>query len=184
MARRTHATLLALLLGACSEAPRVGVVDVQAAYQHSPLMLVSAHQIKKELGATERELKQRGREIGELRQLLAHGDPGGEPQRAELAQRIERESAELVDLERSYRVNLEAARKRAGEQMLARVEQVAREVAAQRGLDLLVRKGDQLYERPGADLAGIDLTEDVARALLAKINPTEIPKAPEAEPAP
>ena len=176
--------LLMMLCGACSEAPRVGVVDVQAAYQHSPLMLVSAHEIKKELGGTERELKQRGRAIAELRQLLAHGDAGPEPQRKELAQRIEKETAELVAMESNYRVNLEAARQRAGERMMARVEEVARQVAQERGLDLLVRRGDAIYERTGADFAGVDVTEDVARALLARINPTEIPPAPEAEPAP
>jgi Skp family chaperone for outer membrane proteins len=181
--------LAMLLLGGCSDAPRVGVVDVQAAYQHSPLMLVSAHEIKNELGKTERELKQRGRALAELRQQLEHGDVGGEAQRRALEARIEQEGAELVAMQSNYRLMLEAARQRAGERMLARVEEVARQVAEARGLDLLVRKGDALYARPQADLAAIDLTEDVARELLAKINPTEIPAQPaprsaEAEPAP
>ena len=79
--------LAALLLGACSDAPRVGVVDVQAAYQHSPLMLVTAHEIKKELGNTERELKQRGRALAELRQQLEHGDAGDDRQRAARSRR-------------------------------------------------------------------------------------------------
>jgi Skp family chaperone for outer membrane proteins len=176
------ALLAALLLGACSDAPRVGVVDVQAAYQHSPLLLVSAHEIKKELGNTEREIKQRGRELAELRQLLAHGDVGTDRQRLALVKRVEQESASLVELETGYRLRLEAARKRAGERMIARVEEVARQVAEERGLDFLVRRSDLLYERADADFAGVDMTADVARALLAKINPTEIPQPPEAEP--
>ena len=77
LARPTRALpAAALLLAACSDAPRVGVVDVQAAYQHSPLMMVSALEIKKELGKTDRELKQRGRALAEMRQQLEHGDAG------------------------------------------------------------------------------------------------------------
>ena len=179
LTRPTSALPALLLLAACSDAPRVGVVDVQAAYQHSPLMLVSALEIKKELGRTERELKQRGRALAELRQQLEHGEAGDAQQRRALAARIDQESASLVALEANYRLTLEAARKRTGEQMLARVEEVARQLAEERGLDLLVRKGDAVYARPGADLEAIDLTEDVARALLAKINPTEIPEPEE-----
>jgi Skp family chaperone for outer membrane proteins len=178
IARTKPALLAAWLLGACSEAPRVGVIDVQAAYQHSPLMLVTAHEIKKELGKTERELKQRGRALAELRQQLEHGDVGDDAARRALAARIEQEGASLAALESNYRLRLEAARQRAGEQMIARVEEVARQVAQERGLDLLVRRSDALYARAEADLEAIDLTQDVARALLAKINPTEIPAQP------
>jgi Skp family chaperone for outer membrane proteins len=177
--RTTQVLLAALLLGACSESPRVGVVDVQAAYQRSPLMMVSALEIKKELGKTDRELKQRGRALAELRQQLEHGNAGSDAEKRALAARIDREGAELVQLESNYRLTLEAARKRTGEAMLARVEEVARHVAERRGLDLLVRKGDALYQRPDADLAQIDLTDEVARALLEKINPTEIPEPAE-----
>jgi Skp family chaperone for outer membrane proteins len=181
--RPAQAILATALLGACSDAPSVGVVDVQAAYQHSPLMLVSAHQIRKELGDTEREIKKRGRTLAELRQLLAHGNAGTDQQRVALTAQIARESTSLVELESRYREHLETARRRAGEQMIARVEEIARQVAEDRGLDLLVRKSDLLYARAGVDFDGIDLTEDVARALLAKINPTEIPEAP-AQPEP
>jgi hypothetical protein len=62
---------------------------------------------------------------------------------------------------------------------------MAREVARREGVTLLLRKQGRLYRADGTLQEGeireserVDLTEQVARALLAKINPTEIPSAP------
>jgi Skp family chaperone for outer membrane proteins len=63
--------------------------------------------------------------------------------------------------------------------MIARVEEVAREIARREGLALLVRSKGVLYTAEEFDVATIDLTEKVARALLARINPTEIPAPPD-----
>lgn len=174
--RRSLPTAL-LLLGACSDAPRVGVVDVEEVFQRSPLAMIAAHRIRSEVGGAEREIKKRGRALAELRQQLEHGGErlDGAGRRA-LAARIERESASLVEFQRTYRADLAAAQALAGEETTARIEEVAREVAESQGFDLLVRQRDLLYSRPGADLTGIDLTPQVARALLDKINPTEIPQ--------
>ena len=64
---------------------------------------------------------------------------------------------------------------------------MAREVAHREGLMLLLRKDGALYTEDGALYSGdgqdaqyIDLTEQVARALLERINPTEIPQKPDA----
>ena len=65
--------LASLSASACSDAPRVGVVDLEEAFQRSPLVMVSAHQIKGDLGPRERDLKQRGRALAEMRRRLEHG---------------------------------------------------------------------------------------------------------------
>jgi hypothetical protein len=85
-------------------------------------------------------------------------------------------------------MELATAQQRRGDELIAMVEEVAREVARQEGVTLLLRKQGLLYTGDGAlytDEVGeaewVDLTEQVARALLEKINPTEIP-APAAAP--
>ena len=91
------------------------------------------------------------------------------------------ETTGLVERQRRYREDLAAAQRRQGEEMIARVEEVARQVASERGLTLLLEKEGVLYTLEG-DLAELpdaerfDLTEPVIRALLDRINPTEIPE--------
>ena len=58
-------------------------------------------------------------------------------------------------------------------------------MARREGLTLLLRKQGGLYTEDGALYAGelgdaerVDLTQQVARALLERINPTEIPSEP------
>ena len=174
-----------LLAVACADEPRVGVVDVQEAFQRSPLVMVSAHQIKEQLGSTERDLKKRGRALAELRQQLEHGDLElGDAQRAKIEEAFAAEAAGLAELQRSYRADLSAAQERQGEEMIAQVEEVVRQVAMREGLALLVRREGVLYTDEDAVAGHIDITELVARALLAKINPTEIPAAPAEAPKP
>lgn len=172
---------LALLFApACAEEPRLGVVDVQEVFQRSPLAMVSAHQIKGDLGSGERDLKSRGRALAELRRQLEHGDLDlDDAQREQIEARIAEEARELAELQRSYRADLAEARERRGQEMIARVEQVAREVAEREGLTLLLRKDGVLYAEDDFDVERIDITEQVARALLQKINPTEIPEDPD-----
>ena len=108
-----------------------------------------------------------------------------EKQRAQAEARIAEETADLVEAQRQYRVDLEAAQLRRGAELIAQVEEVAREVARREGLTLLLRREGALYTEDGAPYAGetgdiepVDLTLQVARALLERINPTEIPEAP------
>jgi Skp family chaperone for outer membrane proteins len=187
-ARLLPAAFVALALAAaCGEQPpRVAVVDVQEAFQRSPLPMVAAHQIKADLGGAERDLRKRGRALAELRMQLEHGglELDGE-QRARALAKIAEETASLAEDQRRYRRDLEAARQRRGEELIARVEVVARQVARREGMTLLLLKEGALYTEDGALYAGeahdagrVDLTDEVARALLAKINPTDIPAAP------
>jgi len=180
--------LLLLLALACADETRVGVVDVQQAFQRSPLVMVSAHQIKGDLGGSERDLKKRGRALAEMRRELEHGGLELEAeQRAQVEARIAEETASLLEAQRRYRETLDAARQRRGEELIAQVEEMAREVAHREGLMLLLRKDGALYTEDGTLYSGdgqdaqyIDLTEQVARALLERINPTEIPQKPDA----
>lgn len=181
------ARLLPILLAlACSDETRVGVVDVQQAFQRSPLAMVSAHRIKGDLGGTEHDLKERGRALAEMRMRLEHGGLElDEEQRARAEARITDETASLVEAQRQYRADLAAAQRRRGEELIAQVEELAREVARREGLTLLLRKQGGLYTEDGALYAGelgdaerVDLTQQVARALLERINPTEIPSEP------
>ena len=176
--------LLAASLG-CADEPGVGVVDVEQAFQRSPLAMVAALQLKKEFASDERDLKRRGRELAQLRQQLEHGglDLDAE-QRAQVEQRLAAEVASLVERQRRYREDLAAAQRRHGEEMVARVEEVARQVASERGLTLFLEEEGVLYtpdgtraEPPVAEW--VDLTEPVIRALLDRINPTEIPEPSE-----
>lgn len=178
---------LLLLAAACGEETPagVGVVDLQEAFQRSPLVMVSALQIRGALGPTERDLKQRGRALAERRRVLEHGDLELDPQqRARLAVQIEEEAAALRELQRHYRVDLAAARERQGQEMTARIEAVAKQLAQERDLPLLFRRDGALYTPDGApagrvDGELVDLTEPVIRELLAKINPTRIPEPDE-----
>ena len=164
---------------ACGEEARVGVVDVQEAFQHSPLVMVSALELKGDLGDAQRDLKRRGRQLAELRQRFEHGGVELDAeQRGQIEARIAKESAHLADLQRKYRAELAAAQTRRGEEMITRVEEVARAVAREKGLTLLVRKDGILYAEDGLDCEPIDITAQVSRALLEKINPTEIPEVP------
>ena len=185
-----HARLIAasLVLTAslgCAEEPRVGVVDVEQAFQRSPLAMVAAVQLKKELASDERDLKTRGRELAELRQQLEHGGLDLDAElRAHLERRLAEETAGLVERQRLYREHLAAAQKRQGEEMIARVEEVAQQVASERGLLLILEREGVLYTPDGtraepSDAERVDLTEPVIRALLDRINPTVIPKPDE-----
>ena len=180
--------LLPILLAlACADQERIAVVDVQQAFQRSPLVMVSAHQIKGDMGASQRELKQRGRALAELRMQVEHGQLElDEQQRQQAKARIAAETASLLEAQRLYRTDLEAAQRRRGEELLAQVEEVAREVAQRQGLTLLLRRQDGLYTEDGAlyegepaDAETVDLTEQVARDLLERINPPEIPRTPD-----
>ena len=177
--RLSPLALLALATLGCGAEPRVGVVDVQEAFQRSPLVMVAALQLKGDVGAVQRDLKKRGRSLAELQQQVRHGALAlSQEQREAIEQRIADETAQLTELQVRYRADLAAAQERQGNEMIARVEEVAREVARREGLALLVRSDDVLYAADDFDVARIDVTEQVIRSLLQRINPTEIPDPP------
>ena len=172
-------SFLLLVASGCTEEPRVGVIDVEQAFQRSPLMMVSALTLKGELASVQRDIKKRGRELAELRRRVEHGDVALDAeQRSQIGARIEEETLRLAELQRRYRADLALAQERQGQEMIARIEEVAREVAKREGLAIVVRVDDLLYAEEGVDLGRLDITEQVARALLEKINPAEIPEPP------
>ena len=176
-ANRLLLALGLLFATACAHEPRVGVIDVQQAFQRSPLVMVAAHQLKGNVGAAEREIKERGRALAELRQQVEHGGVELDAeQRREITTTLAEETTRLMELQARYLADLAEARERQGEAMIAQVEEMAREVARREGLTLLVRKDGILFTAEDANLAHRDITEQVARALLEKINPTEIPE--------
>jgi Skp family chaperone for outer membrane proteins len=137
--------------------------------------MVSALELKGELGSGQRELQRLGRSLAELRKQLAYGDLDLDAeQRRQIEARIADDAARLRELQQQHRTRLTAAQERHGEAMIARVEEVAREVAKREGLVLLLRNDGVLYEADEG-LERVDITEAVARALLDRINPTEIP---------
>ena len=172
-----RAILLCLAAGvpACTAMPEVGVVDVEQAFQRSPLVMVSSVQLNEQFKSVQRNLKKRGRVLAHLRQQLGYGDAQiSTDARAALEARIESKTAKLLELQRQYRADLAAAQGRRAEEMIARVVAVATEVARREGLTLLLKKEAIVY----ADDAGIvrrDITDQVIRALLERMNPTKIP---------
>ena len=58
--------LLSFVSSGCADEPRVGVVDIQDAFQRSPLVMVAALQLKGDVGSVQRDIKQRGRALAEL----------------------------------------------------------------------------------------------------------------------
>ena len=94
--------------------------------------------------------------------------------------------ARLAELQRDYRADVAAAQERQRAVMVARVEEVALEVARAEGVTLLFRRDGALYRDDGSeaervDVEPLDLTEPVIRALLDRINPTRIPEPPAAD---
>lgn len=158
---------------ACTKAPAtIGVVDIEQAYQRSPLAMASAVRLNAEFAATGNDIKSRGRDLAALHQRLNADLPAEE--RREVESRIASETAELTALQSRYRRDLQAAQQREGEAMVERVRTIAREIARREGLTVLVEKDAVLY--PDSSTAAYrDITELVIRALLDQMNPTEIP---------
>ena len=166
---------------ACTGEPRVAIVDVQQAFQRSPLGMVAALRVKESMGGTQRDLKKRGRRLAELKQQIEHGGIQMDAlRRQQILLSIQQEAAQLADLQRNYRIQLAEAQQRLGQEMIERVEAVAREIAEREGLALLFRRQDALYTGKQADEVSLDITEQVIRTLLDKINPEQIPEPPEA----
>ena len=176
-ARIGRAILLCLAASvvACSGTPEVGVVDVEQAFQRSPLVMVSSVQLNEQFKSVQWNLKKRGRELAHLRQQLGYEDAQiSTDARAALEARLESKTAKLLELQRQYRADLAVAQERRAEEMIARVVAVATEVARREGLPLLIKKEAIVY----ADNDGIvrrDITDQVIRALLERMNPTKIP---------
>jgi Skp family chaperone for outer membrane proteins len=177
-------SLLVLSFPACvrTNEPRVAIVDVQYAFQHSPLGMASALLVRKSMGGAQNDLKKRGRSLAELRQRLEHG--GFEldaSQRREIETLIESETARLAELQSEYHAELAATQLRLGEEMIERVESVARDIAAREGFTLVFRKRDALYTAQDIsaeelDSAATDITDEVIQVLLDKMNPERIPE--------
>lgn len=184
-------SLLVLSIPACvgTKEPRVAIVDVQYAFQHSPLGMASAMLVRKSMGGAQRDLKKRGRSLAELRQQLEHGSfELNALQRREIETLIQAETARLTELQIEYRAELAATQLRLGEQMIERVESVAREIAVQNGFTLVFRKQDALYTAQDISAeefksAAFDITDQVIQVLLDKMNPERIPE-PSATSAP
>ena len=163
------------LAGCATGTVDIGIVDIEQAYQRSPLAMVSAARLNTEFAGTRQDLKKRGRELAELRHQLEFGGTSlAAGDREALDARLASESIKLAELQRQYRTDLSAAQKREGELMIESVTAVAREVAQREGLALLIEKDATLYARADANPPR-DITELVIRALLDRINPTQVP---------
>jgi Skp family chaperone for outer membrane proteins len=153
----------------------IGVVDIEQAYQRSPLVMASAARLNAEFAGTRQNLKKRGRELAELRHQLEFGGTSlAADDHAELDARLAAKTVKLAELQNQYRTDLNAAQKREGEQMIETVTAVAIEVAEQEGLTLLLDEEAVLYSHTDRNPPR-DITELVIRALLDRINPTQIP---------
>ena len=147
-----------------ADALPIGVVDLEQAFQRSPLVVALAVRVGAEFEPRRRALRQRVAELARLRDR-AQVAPAAE--RAGLEERVRAEAQAVAAAQAELRRDLDAAQKKHGEEFMDRVAEVAAEVAREKGLALLVRKGGILWTR-SADPAAVDITEDVVRAILRK----------------
>ena len=159
-----------------AEPASVAVVDVEQAFQRSPLVLAMAAQLNTRFESRKRELGARMRRLAELRNLQARVS---DSDLAKLSDQVWEESRALgLALER-YRLDLEAAQKSEGELLLERVVQVAAGVAREKGLTLIVKRNG-VPPASGQEGELLDITDDVTRALVRQAQPA----APRSAPAP
>ena len=112
--------MAATIAPAHAEPASVAVVDVEQAFQRSPLVLAMAAQLNTRFESRKRELGARMRRLAELRNLQARVS---DSDLAKLSDQVREESRALgLALER-YRLDLEAAQKSEGELLLERVAQ-------------------------------------------------------------
>lgn len=168
--------LFGVSIVACTTMPTdIGTVDIERAYQRSPLVMASAARLNAEFAATRGNIMNRGRQLAELRQQLDLGsDDIDADVRSALEARYAADTAELMELQNRYRANLDAAQKREGDWLTEIVTRVAREVAEQEGLTLLLNQDAVLYQQVDAP-APRDITDLVALALLDYTDPAQRP---------
>ena len=131
--------ILFIATSGCVRQQRIAVVDVQRAYQHSPLGMVSAILVRDGMGRSQTELKKRGRALADLRQRLEHGPIEVDPeQRAKIEALIAMETAKLAELQQTHHTRLAELQQKVGEELIQRVERVARDLAEKEGLELLL----------------------------------------------
>jgi len=147
-----------------ADPPPLGVVDLEQAFQRSPLAMALAVRIGAEFESRRRALKKRVAELARLRER-AQAAPAAE--RTGLEERAAAEARALAAAQAALRRDLDAAQRKHGEEFMGRVAEVAAEVAREKGLALLVRKGGVVWAR-STDPAAVDITGDVVRAILRK----------------
>jgi len=140
----------------------IGVVDLEQAFQRSPLVMALAVRLGAEFEPRRRALTKRVAELARLRERTRVAPVA---ERAELEDRARAEAQAIAAAQAELRKELEAAQRRYGEEFMGRVAEVAAEVAREKGLALLVRKGGILWTR-SADASTVDITEDVIREIL------------------
>jgi len=175
---RTGILGLGVLLTACAARPElIGVINIEQAYQRSPLAMASAIRLNAEFGETTNTIKARGRDLASLHRQLELGRDGMLPEvRASLETRIASETAALSALQAQYRVNLQAAQERESAAMVERITALASEFAQQHGLTLLIEHDAIVYANETSN-SHRDITEAVIRELLERMNPTQVPAA-------
>ena len=172
---------LALLLGLgladlCAAEPLpAATVDLQEAFQHSPLVFVLSAQLDEQFRARRGALRGQLRALGELRNRLQGADAEARPK---LEEQVLQKSQALAKAQETYRKDLETAQSKKTQELLAKVQEVAAEVARDKRLTLLVNRGAVLYSGEGVPAPLPDITEDVIRALLQKTRPSASDPAP------
>ena len=140
-------------------------VDLQEAFQRSPLVFVLSAQLDEQFRARRGTLRRQLRALGELRNRLEQADAEARPK---LEEQLLKESQAMAKAQETYRRDLQAARSKRTQELLATVQVVAAEVAREKRLTLLVNRGAVLYSGEGNAAPLPDITEDVIRALVRK----------------
>jgi len=157
--------ILVSVAARAADASPVGVVDLEQAFQRSPAVMALAVRVGAEFEPRRRALNQR---IAGLARLRDRAQAAPADERVELEERVRAEALAVAGVQAKLRRDMEAAQKEYGEEFMARVAEVAADVAREKGLSILVRKGGVLWTRP-ADPASVDITEDVIRTILLKV---------------
>lgn len=143
-----------LLAGAAGAQVKVGVVNLQKALQETAEIKQAEADLKARFGPRQEELAQLEKEIAKLQQeAQANQDKYTEAAMSELVSRIQMK-------QRQYQRNsegLQDAVNRERQDILQRVgqrfQEVLRQVAEEKGLDLIIDSGNLLYSKDALDIS-------------------------------
>ncbi|MCG8590533.1 MAG: OmpH family outer membrane protein [Proteobacteria bacterium] len=156
-----------------AEEPRVAVVDVQKAFQHSPLLMAVTGTLTSQFRPLQGKIRGKAKRVAALRRQLADPNtPLSSEERLALQTRADEESTALAALQADYQRDLRVVHDARSQQARAEIESIARTLAREHGLPLVLREASEPPTDENPEGPSLDLTDAVIRKLIERMNPT------------